>query len=161
MRKLKAFVLMLAALLPSAGHVLAAADEAQLNQKWEALSTRDKASALRLYQTLRQMPADERKFVNERIERFMQMSPDERRKLKENNERWKKMPPAERQQAREKYEQRRKEFEEKWRQEHPGQEPPPFAFHNPRKRNLAASTNNVSKGAEPKKQKPTQKEPKS
>jgi hypothetical protein len=164
MRKLKAFMLMLAALLTSAGHVSAAErpapDEAQLDEKWNGLSPRDKASALRFHQTFRQMPAEERKFINDRIERFMQMPADERRKLKENNERWKKMPPAERQQAREKYEQRRKEFEEKWRKEHPGVEPPPFPFQK-NKRNLAAPTNNSSESAVPKKQKPTQKEPKS
>ncbi|MBM3858865.1 MAG: DUF3106 domain-containing protein [Verrucomicrobia bacterium] len=160
MRKLKTFTIMLAALLPSAGYVLAerpAPDEAQLNQKWDALSARDKASALRFHQTFRQMPAEERKFINDRIERFMQMPADERRKLKENNERWKKMPPTERQQAREQYEQRRKEFEAKWRQEHPGEEPPPFPFHKS-KRNLAAPTNNSSESAVPKNNKQPQKE---
>jgi hypothetical protein len=161
MSELATIVGLFVALLLTASSATAAPNEAQLDNTWNGLSTRDKASAMRFYQALRQMPTDERKFINERIERFMQMSPDERRKLKENNERWKKMPPEERQQAREKYEQRRKEFEEKWRKEHPGQEPPPFPFHKGRKSNLAGSTNNVSEGAEPKNKKTTQKEPKS
>jgi hypothetical protein len=160
MRLLTTIVLFVALLL-TVGSAMAASNETQLDKQWNNLSPRDKTTVMRLHQALRQMPAEERKFINERIERFIQMSPDERRKLKENNERWQKMPPEEREKSRQKYEQRRKEFEEKWRKEHPGQEPPPFAFHNPRKRNLAASTNNVSEGAEPKKQKPTQKEPKS
>lgn len=161
MNQLKAFIFMLAALLPSAASPKAAErpapDEAQLDQKWNGLSPRDKASAMRFHQTFRQMPAEERKFINDRIERFMQMPADERRKLKENNERWKKMPPTERQQAREQYEQRRKEFEEKWRKEHPGQEPPPFPFQK-NKRNLAAPTNNSSESAVPKTNKQPQKE---
>ncbi|MCK7473073.1 MAG: DUF3106 domain-containing protein [Rhodopseudomonas palustris] len=154
---------MFAAFLPSVVCVSAerpAPDETQLNQKWDALSPRDKASALRFYQTFRQMPADERKFINDRIDRFMQMPADERRKLKENNDRWKKMPLEERQQAREKYEQRRKEFEEKWHKEHPAWNRP-FPFHNPRKRNLAVPTKNKSESAVPKTKQPTQKEPKS
>ena len=108
----------------------AALDETKLNEMWNVLSPHDKASALRLHSTLRQMPAEERKFIHERIERFMQMPAEERRKLKENNERWEKMTPEQRQQARDKFSQHRKEFEEKWRKEHPGQEPPPFPYHH-------------------------------
>ena len=122
-------------------------DETQLNQAWGALSSREKAAALRLHGALRQMPAEERKFLHERIERFMQMSPEERHKLKENNDRWQKMTPEERQQARDKFAQRRKEFEEKWRKEHPGQESPPFPFHH---RKSDGSTNAISKSSEPK-----------
>jgi hypothetical protein len=125
----------------------APADESQLNQAWSGMPLRDKASALRLYNALRQMPPEERKFVHERIERFMQMSPDERRKLKENNELWQKMTPEERQQAREKFTQRRKEFEEKWRKEHPGQQPPPFPYHH---RKGDGGTNATARLSEPK-----------
>lgn len=164
MTRFRQLVLLLSALLPVAGALggeRRAPDEAQLDQKWNALSAREKASAMRLYQALRQMPAEERKFINERIERFLQMPAEERRKLKENNERWQKMTPEEREKAREKYRQRRAEFEARWRKEHPGQEPPPFPFPNRRKRNLAASTNDVSEGAVPKTNQPTQKEPNS
>lgn len=101
-------------------------DESKLNETWNSLSPRDKAAIIRLHHALRQMPSEERKFIHERLERFTHMSPDERHRLKENNDRWKKMSPEERQQAREKFLQRRKEFEEKWRKEHPGEEPPPF-----------------------------------
>ncbi|MCX7887623.1 MAG: DUF3106 domain-containing protein [Verrucomicrobiae bacterium] len=136
-------------------------DEAQLDQTWNSLTPREKAQALRFYQALRQMPPDERKFITERIERFIHMSPEERRKLKENQERWQKMTPEEREKARERYRQRREEFEAKWRKEHPGQEPPAFLFQNRRKRNLAASTNDVPEGAVPKNKPTTPKEPKS
>lgn len=110
---------------PSHGDT-SAIDEGKLNEVWNALSPREKAAALRFHHALRQMPAEERRFLHDRVERFMQMSPDERGRLKENNERWQKMSPEERQQARDKFSQRRKEFEEKWKQEHPGEEPPPF-----------------------------------
>ena len=125
----------------------AAPDETKLNEAWNALSPRDKASALRLHNALRQMPPEERKIIHERIERFIQMSPDERHKLKENNDRWQKMTPEQRQQARDKFNQRRKEFEDKWRKEHPGQEPPPFPYHH---RKQDGSTNTISKLSEPK-----------
>jgi len=163
MRNLKTPLLMIAALTALAGRLCAeksAPDEVQLDQKWNALSPREKAAALRLHQAFRQLPGDERKFINERIERFLQMSPEERRRLKENNERWKRMPPAERQQAREKYEQRRKEFEEKWRREHPGEEPPPFPFHKQGKRNLATPSSSDSEGVAPKNKQTTPKESK-
>ena len=104
-------------------------DESKLNETWNSLSSHEKAAAIRLHHALRQMPTEERKFIHERIERFMRMSPDERHWLKENNERWQKMSADERHQAREKFLQHRKEFEEKWRKEHPGEEPPPFLSH--------------------------------
>ena len=104
-------------------------DEAKLNETWNSLAPQEKAAAIRLYQAHRQMPPEERKFIRDRLERFTHMAPDERRRLRENNERWQKMSPEERQQAREKFLQRRKEFEEKWRKEHPGEEPPPFLSH--------------------------------
>jgi hypothetical protein len=121
-------------------------NEAQLDQKWNSLPAREKAAALRLHQALRQMPPDERKFVQDRIGRFMEMPAEDRRRLKENNDRWKKMTPEEQQQAREQFRQRRKEFEEQWKKEHPGESAPPFPFHGHHKRNLAAP----AQGAEPK-----------
>ncbi len=129
-----------------------ALDETQLNEKWNTLSPREKAVALRFSTALRQMPPEERKFIHDRIERFLEMTPEERHRLKENNERWQKMTPEEKQQAREKYRQRRKEFEEKWRKEHPNEPPPPFLMPSPHKRNLAAPKD----GAQPKTTQPTQ-----
>ena len=124
-----------------------AIDETELNQTWNAMPAHDKAAALRLHKALRQMPPEERKFIHERIERFMQMSPDERHKLKENNELWQKMTPEERQQAREKFMQHRKEFEEKWHKEHPGQQLPPFPPHH---RKGDGGTNAISRLSETK-----------
>jgi hypothetical protein len=40
--------------------------------------------------------------------------------------------PEERQKAREQFQQRRQAFEQKWRQEHPGEEPPPFHRVDPK-----------------------------
>jgi hypothetical protein len=125
-------------------------NEAQLDQKWKSLPARDKAATLRLSAALRQMPPEERKFIHDRIERFMEMPVEERRKLRENNERWQKMTPEEKQQAREQFKQRRKEFEETWKKEHPGEPVPPFPFHGHHKRHLAAP----AQGAEPKNNQP-------
>jgi hypothetical protein len=102
--------------------------EQRLNDAWSKLSVREKNQLLRLNRVLREMPPDEQKFIHERIERFMNMPPEERRKMRENAERWKKMTPEEREKARQQYQQKRREFEEKWRKEHPGQEPPPFSY---------------------------------
>lgn len=144
--------LMLASLASGEESKATVPDETQLNQMWTALSPREKAAVLRMNQALRRMPAEERKFIHDRVERFMEMTPEERRKLKENNDRWQKMTDEEKQQAREKYRLRRKEFEEKWRKEHPGEQPPPFPYSGHRKHNLAAPKD----GAEPKTQQPTQ-----
>ena len=102
--------------------------EQQLNDDWSKLPLESKMRIMRLHRALSQMPAEERKFLHDRMERFLNMSTEERDRLRKNAERWQKMTPEERQQAREQFRQRRKEFEDKWRQEHPGEEPPPFPF---------------------------------
>jgi hypothetical protein len=106
--------------------------EQRLNEVWSKLSVREKSQLMKLQHALREMPPEERKFIHDRVERFLNMSPEERQKLNENHDRWQKMTAEERQQAREKFSQHRKEFEEKWRREHPGEEPPPFPFHKGR-----------------------------
>src|SRR5205809_5431763 len=103
--------------------------EQRLNDTWQNLSLEQKSRLMRLHRALNQMPPEERRFIHDRIERFLNMSPDEREHLRKNAEHWQNMTPEERQQARERFRQRRKEFEEKWRQEHPGEEPPPYPFH--------------------------------
>ena len=100
--------------------------EQRANDTWNKLPLEAKTRVLRLHRALTQLPPDERKFINERIERFLNMSPEEKQRLKDNAERWKNMTAEERQKAREQFRQRRQEFEQKWRQEHPGEEPPPF-----------------------------------
>jgi hypothetical protein len=104
--------------------------EQKLNDEWSALSIESKMHLMRLHHALSQMPPDERKFVHDRIERFLNMSPEERDRLSQLRKKWEQMTPEERQKAREEFRKRRQNFEEKWRQEHPGQEPPPFP-HNP------------------------------
>jgi hypothetical protein len=110
--------------------------EQRLNDTWTKLSLREKQQVLRLNQALRQIPPEEQKFIHERIERFMNMSPEERQRMRENAKVWKQMTPEQREQARQKFQQKRHEYIEKWRQEHPGEEPPPFPFH----RHLPPST---------------------
>jgi hypothetical protein len=102
--------------------------EQRLNEAWAKMSVREKSQALRLHRTFRELPADEQKFIHERIERFMNMTGEERKKMRENAERWKNMTPEQREHARQQFQQKRREFEEKWRKEHPGQEPPPFSY---------------------------------
>ena len=103
-----------------------AQQEQRLNDSWNKLSAEAKARLMRLNRALNQMPPEERQFIHDRVERFLNMSAEERRQLKENAERWKNMTPEERQKARDEFRQRRQEFEQKWRAEHPGEEPPPF-----------------------------------
>ena len=102
--------------------------EQQLNDTWNKMTLREKSQVIRLHRTLRELPPEERRFIHDRIERFLNMSPEERERIRQNAERWKQMTPEEREQARELFRQRRKEFDDKWRQEHPGEEPPPFPF---------------------------------
>jgi PAS domain-containing protein len=110
--------------------------EARVNNAWNEMSLEEKVRILRLRQALHQMPPEERRFVHDRIGRFLHMSPEERQRLRQNRERWEQMTPEERERAREEFRRRRAEFEEKWRQEHPGEEPPPFPSRRipPRKR---------------------------
>ena len=104
--------------------------EQQLNDDWSKLPLESKMRIMRLHRALSQMPPEERQFLHDRMERFLNMSTEERDRLRKNAERWVKMTPEQRQQAREQFRQRRKEFEDKWRQEHPGEEPPPFPFRS-------------------------------
>lgn len=111
-------------------------DRAQLEQRvdeaWAKLPVREKVQLMRFHRALRSMPPEERNFIRDRLERFVNMPPEEREKLKQNRERWLQMSPEERQRAREEFRKRRQDFEEKWRQEHPGEEPPPFLRRGPK-----------------------------
>jgi hypothetical protein len=105
--------------------------EQRLNDAWTALPAESKMRLMRLHRALSEMPPNESRFIHERIERFLNMTPEERQKLRENAERWKNMTPEERQKAREDFRKRRQEFEEKWRRDHPGEEPPQSPPHKP------------------------------
>ena len=107
--------------------------EQRLDNAWKNLAVREKMQVMRFHQAMKEMPPEERQFIHDRLERFLNMSAEEREKIKQNHERWKQMSPEDKQQARLKFQQRRKEFEEKWRSEHPGQEPPPFPFRGEKK----------------------------
>ena len=89
------------------------------------MSVEGKQHLMRLHRALTQMPADERKFIHERIERFLAMTPAERQQLRQNTQKWEQMTPEQRQQAREEFLKRRQEFEDKWNREHPGGDQPP------------------------------------
>ena len=103
--------------------------EQKLDEAWSKLPFETKARIMRLHRALTLMPPEERQFLHDRLERFLNMSPEEREHLRMNIKRWQAMTPEERQQARELFRQRRQAFEEKWRQEHPGEEPPPYPYH--------------------------------
>jgi len=90
--------------------------EQKLDQSWSKLPLESKVHLMHLHRALTQMPPDERKFVHERIERFINMSADERKRLMENAKVWHNLTPEQRQKAREDF--------RKWRQDHPAQEPP-------------------------------------
>ncbi|HTS16081.1 MAG TPA: DUF3106 domain-containing protein [Verrucomicrobiae bacterium] len=99
--------------------------EQRLDAQWSKMSIEGKQNLMRLHRALTQMPADERKFIHERIERFLTMTPTERQRLRQNTLKWQEMTPEQRQQAREEFLKRRQEFEDKWSREHPGSEQPP------------------------------------
>jgi hypothetical protein len=103
--------------------------EEQLNKTWSSMPLESKVRIMRLYRAMNDLPPDERRFIHDRIERFLNMSPEERERLQRNRKEWEKRSPEERERAREQFRKRRQEFEQKWRQEHPGEEPPPFPFH--------------------------------
>jgi len=107
-----------------------AAQEEKANGAWNAMSLEEKMRVMRLHRGLRALPPNERKQINDRIDHFLNMSQQERQQLQQNLQRWQSMTPEERQHARDEFRKRRKAFEEKWRQEHPGQEPPPFLNQN-------------------------------
>jgi Spy/CpxP family protein refolding chaperone len=98
--------------------------EQRLDAAWGKMSVEGKTRLMRLHRALSEMPPEERKFIHDHIERFLNMSPAEREKLKQNKQQWEQMSPEQRQIAREEFRARRQEFEERWRHEHPGEEPP-------------------------------------
>lgn len=95
--------------------------EQRLNDAWNKMPVESKSRLMRLHRALSEMPPDERKFVHDRIERFLNMSAAEREKLRQNRQKWEQMTPEERQKAREEFRKRRQEFEQQWNHEHPGE----------------------------------------
>jgi hypothetical protein len=100
--------------------------EQQFNETWNSLPFESKMHLMRLHRALSEMPPDERRFIHDRIEHFLNMTPAERERLTQLRKKWEQMTPEERQKARDEYRKRRQNFEDKWRQENPGKEPPPF-----------------------------------
>jgi Spy/CpxP family protein refolding chaperone len=98
--------------------------EQRLDAAWGKMSVEGKTRLMRLHRALSEMPPDERKFIHDRVERFLNMSPAEREKLKQNRQQWEQMSPEQRQNAREEFRKRRQEFEERWHREHPGEDTP-------------------------------------
>jgi hypothetical protein len=99
--------------------------EQRLNETWSKMPVEAKSRLMRLHRALSEMPPDERKFVHDRIERFLNMSQAEREKLKQNRQKWEQMTPEERQKAREEFRKHKQEFEQQWHREHPGEDPTP------------------------------------
>jgi hypothetical protein len=103
-----------------------AVTEERLNSTWNSMPVEEKMRVMRLHRGLRVLPPEERRAINERIDHFLNLSPQEQQKLQQNYQRWQQMTPEQRQRAREEFNKRRKDFEERWRREHPGEQPPPF-----------------------------------
>jgi len=82
---------------------------------------RPRQSCCGLHRALAEMPPDQRKFIHDRIERFLNMSPAEREKLQQNRPAVGTDVAEQRQKAREEFRKRRQEIEEKWHREHPGE----------------------------------------
>jgi uncharacterized protein DUF3106 len=99
--------------------------EQKLNDAWGKLSMEDKMALMRFHHAMRDLPPEQRKMVRERIGRLLSMSPAERDQLQKNLKKWQQMTPQERQKAREEFRRHKQVLEEKWRREHPGEEPPP------------------------------------
>ena len=107
--------------------------EQRLDAQWSRMSLEGKQHMMRLHRALTEMPPDERKFIHDRVERFLNMTPAERARLQQNKQRWEQMTPEQRQQAREEFRRRRQEFEQKSNREQTGGEPqgnPPPAESN-------------------------------
>ena len=85
------------------------------DEVWKQLPPDAKIRLLNLHKALTDLPPEERRFVHERIERFLTMSSEDREQLKKNSERWHAMSPEERERAREQFRQ--------WRKEHPSEPP--------------------------------------
>jgi hypothetical protein len=96
-------------------------DEQHLDAQWNKLPVETKAKLMRLHRALAEMPPDQRKFIHDRIERFLNMSPAERERLQQNRQKWDQMSPEQRQKAREEFRKSRQEIEEKLQHEHPGE----------------------------------------
>jgi len=96
--------------------------EQRLNEQWAKMPVEAKARLIRLHRALSEMPPEERKFVHDRLERFLNMSQAEREKLKQNKQKWEQMTPEERQKAREECRTRRQEFEQQWHRAHPSED---------------------------------------
>ena len=101
------------------------------DEAWKQLPPDAKIRLLNLHKALTGMAPEERRFVHERIERFLNLTPDERERIKKNSERWHSMSPEERERARAQFHQ--------WRKDHPGELPPP----------LATSTNRQQSATQP------------
>jgi hypothetical protein len=98
--------------------------EQKLNEAWGQLTLEDKMALMRFHRVMSDLPPEQRKIIRDRIGRIMSMTPEQRQRLEQNLKRWQQMTPQERQHAREVFRRRRQALEEKWRREHPGQEPP-------------------------------------
>ncbi len=98
--------------------------EQKLNEAWGQLPLEDKMALMRFHRVMSDLPPEQRKIIRDRIGRIMSMTPAQRDRLEQNLKRWQQMTPQERQHARELFRRRRQAAEEKWRREHPGQEPP-------------------------------------
>ena len=105
--------------------------EQRLDAAWGKMTLEGKTRLMRLHRALSEMPPDERKFIHDRVERFLNMSPAEREKLTQNRQQWEQMSPEQRQDAREEFRKRRQEFEERWHREHPGEDSPTNRPPNP------------------------------
>ena len=55
--------------------------EQRLDARWSRMSLEGKTQLMRLHRALAEMPPDERKFIHDRIERFLNMTPAERDQL--------------------------------------------------------------------------------
>ena len=103
--------------------VMTADQQAELalraDEAWKQLPPDAKIRLLNLHKALTGMQPEERRFVHERIERFLNLSPADRDRIKKNSDRWHSMSPEERERAREQFHQ--------WRKDHPGELPPPLA----------------------------------
>ena len=106
--------------------------EQRLNEQWAKIPVEAKSRLMRLHRALSEMPPEERKFVHDRLERFLNMSQAEREKLKQNKQKWEQMTPEERQKAREEFRKRRQEFEQQWHRAHPGEDQPPNSANEPK-----------------------------
>jgi hypothetical protein len=105
--------------------------EQRLDATWSKMPLETKQRLMRLHRALAEMPPDQRKFIHDRIERFLTMTPAERKTLQQNNQKWDQMTPEDREKAREEFRRHRAELEEKWHHEHSGEESPTNAVTTP------------------------------